>query len=93
MDKMDAMGLHEIRKAAGTTDTRHRRNLLMPHFALLDQFKIKREHRKITAAGAPRRVIGGDVLLGQWFSFCVRQRRNGSNNVRRWDIGGTGTHF
>src|SRR5207302_8218620 len=44
VNKMHAMRLHEIREAARATDAGHRGDLLVPHFALLDQLEIESEH-------------------------------------------------
>src|SRR5262245_6282633 len=74
---MSAVRLHEVRKATRTTNPRDGGHLLVPHLSLLDQFEIKREHGKITAPGAPGRVVGGEFFFGQTFAFAVRQGWNG----------------
>jgi hypothetical protein len=62
---------------------RHGRDVLVPHFALLDQLEVKREHREIAAAGAPRRVIGGDSFLVRPLrSVPGRRRRRGNPALR-----------
>ena len=71
---MHAVRLHEIRKPAGAADARDGRDILMPHFALLDELEIQREHREIAAAGAPRRMVGGDFLFRQALAFDSRGR-------------------
>ena len=73
MEEMHAVRLHEIRKAAGATNARHRRDLFVQHFALFNQLEIKREHGKIAATRAPRWMIGCDFFFGQTFAFGIRQ--------------------
>ncbi len=77
MDVMHAVGLDEIRKPAGAADAGDGGDFLVPQLALFDQLEVKREHGEIAAAGAPRRVVGGDFLFGQALAFGSRQRRDG----------------
>ena len=58
-------------KPAGAADAGDGGDLLVPHLALFDQLEIKREHGEIAAAGAPRRMVGGDFLFGQAFAFVA----------------------
>src|SRR5215831_4616501 len=96
MNIMSTVRLNEIRKAAGATDAGDSGDFLMPHLALLDQLKVKRKHRKIAAAGAPRRVIGADFFLGQSFACFSRDRLDRSNvtaaSGNLYDGGTGGTH-
>ena len=69
---MRAVGLDEIREAAGATDARDGGDFLVPHLALFDQLEIKREHGKIAATGTPRRVIGGNFFLRETFALVGR---------------------
>ena len=80
VDEMRAVRLHEIGEAARAADARDGRDLLVPYLALLDELEVKREHGEITAAGAPRRVIGGDFLLRETLAFRVGNRRDGRGN-------------
>jgi hypothetical protein len=73
MNVMRAVRLHEIGKAARTTDAGHGGDLLVPELALFDQLEVEREHGEIAATGAPRRVIGGDFFFGQAFAFVCGQ--------------------
>ena len=66
MDVVHAMAVHEIRKATGASDAGDGGDLLVPDFALLDQLEVEREDREVTAAGAPRRVIGGEGFFGEF---------------------------
>ena len=76
MDEVRTVRLYEVGEAAGAADARHRRDLLMPHLALLDQFEIERENGEVTTAGAPRRVIGSDFFLGQALAIGIRDGRH-----------------
>ncbi len=59
MDIMCAMSLNEIGEPAGATDAGNGGDFLMPNLALFNQFEVKRQNRKITAARTPGRVVGG----------------------------------
>src|SRR6185437_4248977 len=84
---MHAVRLHEIRETARTTNARDGRDLFVPELALLDQFEVKRQHGKITAAGTPGRVVGGDVFFRERLSFGIGQRRDDGNvAVARGDL-------
>src|SRR5215207_9379843 len=71
VNEVRAVRLHEIREAARASDAGHGRDLLVIDFSLLDQFKVEREHREISAARAPRRMIRSNFLLGQAFAVCI----------------------
>ena len=79
MNVMHAVRLHEIRKPAGAADARDGRDVLVPHFALLNELEVKREHREIAATGTPRRVIGGKLLFRQPLALGTGHRRHGRN--------------
>lgn len=64
MDIMRSMRLHKIRETARASDTSHSGDLLVVNIPLLDQLVVDCEYGEITAAGAPRRVIGGYLFLG-----------------------------
>ena len=81
MNKMDPVRLNKIRKAARTTDPGDGRYLLMPKLPLFNQLEIKREHGKIAAAGAPRRMVGRDFLFAQRLSLLRRERRGNEQGV------------
>ena len=73
MKIMNAMRLDKIWKPAGATNARDGRDFFVQHFALFNQFEIKREHRKIAATRTPGRMIGSDFFFRQTFTFGFRQ--------------------
>ena len=87
VDVMHAVRLHEIREPAGAADAGDGRDFLVPDLALLDELEIKREHGEIAAAGAPRRMIGGDFLFRQALALGAGRRR------RRGDVCGRVGNF
>jgi hypothetical protein len=95
MDIMSAMSLHEIRKTTGATDARHRRDLLMPQLAFLDQFEVESEHGEISAARTPSGMVGGEFLFGEPFSFFDRtdDGRGTGRGHRFRNTGATGGDF
>src|SRR5439155_16397608 len=66
---MGAVGLNEIRKAAGAANAGDGGDFFVPKLSLFDQFEIKGEHREIPATRTPGRMVGRDVFLGQGLSF------------------------
>ena len=69
VDEVDAVRLHEIREPAGAADAGDGGDLLVDQLALFNQFEIQGEHGEVTAARAPRRVVGGDFFFGQALAF------------------------
>ena len=82
MNVVNAVRLHEIGKAAGAADAGDSRDLLVPDRALFDEFEVKREHREVTATGAPGRVIGGDFFLEERLAGGIGQRGRGGEVAR-----------
>jgi len=73
VDVMRTVSLHEIWEAAGAADARDSGDLLVPHLAFFNQLEIQREDGEVTAAGAPRRMVGGDFFFGQPLAFLGRR--------------------
>ena len=81
VNEMRAVAVHEIGKARGTTDPGEGDDLLVIELPFLDDFVIGSEHGEVAAAGAPRRVVGGDGFLGDFladeFENCCGGVRGG----------------
>jgi len=65
MNIVRAVTLHEVRKPARAADAGNGGDLFLPEAAFLDQLEVQREHRKITATGAPGRMVRRQLLLGE----------------------------
>src|SRR5882672_9761692 len=68
---MRTVSLHEVGEAAGAANAGDGGDLFVPQLALLDQLEVKREHGEVAAAGAPRRVIGGNFFFRETFAFSI----------------------
>src|SRR5438270_11959502 len=81
MDVMRTMGLDKIRETAGAANARYGRDFLMKHLPLFDQLKIKRQHREIAAARAPRRLVSREFFFRKTLAviFGKDWRRNRQN--------------
>jgi hypothetical protein len=71
VDEVSAVSINEIGKARGAANAGKGNDFLVLDLAFLEDFVIAGENGEIAAAGAPRRVIGGDSFLGQ---FLARRR-------------------
>src|SRR5205814_288141 len=64
MNVMSAVRLHKVGKPARAADSGHSGDLLVPKFALFDQFEIERQDGKIAAARTPSGMVCGDFFFG-----------------------------
>ena len=59
VDKVHAVGLNKVGEPATAADSGDGGKFLLVEASVLDELEVEGEHGKITAAGAPRGVIGG----------------------------------
>src|SRR6476646_2292741 len=89
---MGPVRLDEVRKPAGTANTRYGRDFFLPHFAFLNELEIKRENREITTTGTPGWVVSRDFFLGQAFALGRNRRSSGVRRVGTRGFNCRGTH-
>ncbi len=77
VNEMRAVAVDEIREARGTTDPGEGDDLLVIELPFLDDFVIGGEDGEVAAAGTPRRVVGGDGFLGDFFADELSGRVGG----------------
>ncbi len=68
VDEVAAVGIDEIGEAGGAADAGESDDVLVRELAALEHLVERGEHGEIAAAGAPGRVVGGEVFLGQLFA-------------------------
>lgn len=69
MNVVHAMGVHEIREAAGATDAGNGNDFLMRDLELFQNTIENGKHGEIAATGAPRWMVRSEGLLGQFVSW------------------------
>jgi hypothetical protein len=77
MNVMGTVSLNEIGKSAGATNTGNGSDLFMMQTSLFEELVIEREHRKITAAGAPRGMVGGEFFFADRLASLGDTRTRG----------------
>ena len=71
VDVMAAVGVDEIREARRTTDAGERDDFFLRVIEFLEDLVEGGEDGEVAAAGAPRRVVGGEGFLGERRTRCV----------------------
>lgn len=67
MDEVNAVGVHEIGEARGAANAGYDADLLMRNAEFLDDIEKGSENSEVATSGAPSRVIGFELLLGELF--------------------------
>ena len=83
MDEVESVPVDEVREARRTPDPGNGDDFFVGDLEFLENFEEGGEDGKVTAAGAPGRVVGGKFLLGEFF-------RRGSGGGHGWRGGGIG---
>lgn len=76
MDKVNAMGVHEVGKARGATDSCDNADFLVRNSELLHDIEKGSENGEVTTSGTPSWVVGFELLFSELF------RGSGGGQVR-----------
>ena len=87
VDEVRTVRLDKVWEAGRAADARDGRDLFVLHLALFDELVIEREHTEIATAGAPSRVVGSGVLLGERFAFNRERGDAACGGASEWFLG------
>ena len=67
MDEVDPVRIDKVGKARGAADAGHDANLLVRNAELLHDIEKGSKNGEVATSGAPSRVVGFELLLGELF--------------------------
>ena len=78
MDKVNAVGVHEVGESRRATDSGDHADFFVRNAELLHDVEKGSKDGEVTTSGTPSRVIGFELLLGELFS------RSGRDGIRHF---------